>query len=241
LTYIGVGVVFSGFGFQLLKRFFDILCSSLGLLLLLPLGIMISLFIKFADGGPIFYGQSRIGQFGRPFRIWKFRSMVVNAESLGVPLTKREDLRITRIGRFLRKTKLDELPQLWNVVVGDMSLVGPRPEVPRYVQRYTPSQREILNLKPGITDLASIVFRDEESLLCGVDNMEEFYIRYCIPKKIELNRQYAAHAGLLSDARIILRTLYTIALGSTKRAVRPPGAPSGPSAQNCSGKSSPGP
>ena len=167
--------------------------------------------------------------------------MVVNAESLGVPLTKREDLRITRIGRFLRKTKLDELPQLWNVVVGDMSLVGPRPEVPRYVQRYTPSQREILNLKPGITDLASIVFRDEESLLCGVDNMEEFYIRYCIPKKIELNRQYAAHAGLLSDARIILRTLYTIALGSTKRAVRPPGAPSGPSAHNCSGKSSSGP
>src|SRR5438552_2854868 len=112
-----------------LKRLFDIIWASMGLLVLLPAGLLIALWIKLSDRGPIFYGQIRIGQFGTPFRIWKFRSMVVNADRMGVPLTKEEDPRITRIGRLLRKTKLDELPQLWNVLVGDMSFVGPRPEV----------------------------------------------------------------------------------------------------------------
>src|SRR6266700_985632 len=116
------------------KRVFDIVCATMGLLALSPLGLLLALFVKLADGGPIFYGQIRIGQFGRPFRIWKFRSMVIDADKIGVPLTKDKDPRITRIGRFLRKTKLDELPQLWNVLVGDMSLVGPRPEVPRYFE-----------------------------------------------------------------------------------------------------------
>src|ERR1035437_9666579 len=112
------------------KRLFDILCASIGLLVLAPVGLLIALLVKLSDGGPIFYRQTRLGQFGNPFRIWKFRSMVVNAVKIGVPLTKDEDPRITWIGRFLRKTKLDELPQLWNVLVGDMSFVGPRPEVP---------------------------------------------------------------------------------------------------------------
>lgn len=195
------------------KRAFDILCSGVGLLALWPAGLLIGLLIKLTGGGPIFYGQTRIGQFGKPFRIWKFRSMVVNADKLGVPLTKDEDPRITWIGRFLRKTKLDELPQLWNVLVGDMSFVGPRPEMPRYVERYTPEQREILKFKPGITDMATMLFRNEEALLRGTGDVEGFYLRYCLPKKIELNLQYAQRAGVLQDIWIIVQTLCPYWLG----------------------------
>ena len=189
------------------KRLFDMVCASVGLLVLLPVGLVIGLLVKLSDGGPIFYAQTRIGQFGKAFRIRKFRSMVLNAERVGVPVTKEEDPRITRLGRFLRKSKLDELPQLWNVLVGEMSFVGPRPEVPRYVERYTPDQREILKQKPGITDLATLRFRNEESLLRGAVDVEGFYLRYCLPKKIELNRQYAERAGFCQDLWIILQTL----------------------------------
>jgi hypothetical protein len=133
--------------------------------------------------------------------------MVSAAETAGPSVTKHGDARITWIGRILRKTKLDELPQLWNVLQGDMSLVGPRPEVPRYVQRYTPEQREILRHRPGITDLASLCFRDEEALLANADNLEEFYIEHCLPRKLRLNREYAARANLLSDTWIILQTV----------------------------------
>ena len=195
------------------KRSFDIVCASIGLLVLTPLGLLIALLVKLSDGGPIFYRQTRIGQFGEPFRIWKFRSMVVNADKIGVPLTKEEDPRITWIGRFLRKTKLDELPQLWNVLAGDMSFVGPRPEVPRYVERYTPEQREILKYKPGITDVATLLFRNEEALLRGAADVEGFYLQYCLPKKIELNRQHAERASLLQDIWIILQTLCPYWLG----------------------------
>jgi lipopolysaccharide/colanic/teichoic acid biosynthesis glycosyltransferase len=178
----------------------------------LPLGFVLAIWLKLSDGGPIFFSQIRIGQFGKPFRIWKFRTMVVNAEKLGLAVTQGKDPRITRVGRFLRRTKLDELPQLWNVFVGNMSLVGPRPEVPRYVAIYTPEQREILRLKPGITDLASLVFRDEESLLHGAKDVEQFYIEYCLPKKIELNKVYAQRAGLFQDVRIILLTVVPLFL-----------------------------
>jgi lipopolysaccharide/colanic/teichoic acid biosynthesis glycosyltransferase len=198
---------------QKLKRAFDILCSGVGLLVLWPVGLLIGLLIKLTGGGPIFYGQTRIGRFGKPFRIWKFRSMVVNADKLGVPLTKEEDPRITWMGRILRKTKLDELPQLWNVLVGDMSFVGPRPEMPRYVERYTPEQREILKFKPGITDMATMLFRNEETLLRGTWDVEEFYLRYCLPKKIELNLQYARRASVLRDVWIIVQTLCPYWLG----------------------------
>jgi lipopolysaccharide/colanic/teichoic acid biosynthesis glycosyltransferase len=198
---------------QRLKRAFDILCSGVGLLALWPAGLLIGLLIKLTGGGPIFYGQTRIGQFGKPFRIWKFRSMVVNADELGVPLTKDEDPRITWTGRFLRKTKLDELPQLWNVLAGDMSFVGPRPEMPRYVERYTPEQREILKFKPGITDMATMLFRNEEALLRGTGDVEGFYLRYCLPKKIELNLQYAQRASVLQDVWIIVQTLCPYWLG----------------------------
>jgi lipopolysaccharide/colanic/teichoic acid biosynthesis glycosyltransferase len=189
------------------KRLFDVVCASLGLVLLAPLGLLIVLLIKCAGGGPVLYGQSRVGQFGKPFRIWKFRSMIVNAEQSGGSLTSEDDPRITRLGRLLRKAKLDELPQLWNVLVGEMSFVGPRPEVRHYVDLYTPEQAKILNYKPGITDMSSLLFRHEEKLLKGAGNVEGFYLRYCLPKKIELNRQYAERATLLQDIWIILQTL----------------------------------
>ena len=200
--------------YPLIKRFVDILCSSLGLLALSPAGLLIGLLIKLSDRGPIFYRQIRVGQFGKPFCIWKFRSMVVNSDQMGLPVTKEKDPRITRIGRLLRKTKLDELPQLWNVLVGHMSLVGPRPEVPRYVDLYTPEQREILKYKPGITDMASLLFRNEEMILRSAGDVEEFYLRYCLPKKIELNRQYGARATLFQDLRIILQTICPYWLGA---------------------------
>jgi len=187
-----------------MKRLFDIVCSAVGLVLLTPVGLLIALAIKLADGGPVLYGQIRVGQFGKPFRIWKFRSMVLDADKLGLPLTPEADGRITPLGRFLRRFKLDELPQLWNVLVGEMSYVGPRPEVPRYVEQYRPEQREILRYKPGITDVASMLFRNEQALLQGCSNVEEFYLRYCLPKKIELNREYAGRASLRQDLWIIL-------------------------------------
>jgi lipopolysaccharide/colanic/teichoic acid biosynthesis glycosyltransferase len=133
--------------------------------------------------------------------------MLVGAEQNGPSITRHGDERITRIGRFLRSTKMDELPQLWNVFRGEMSLVGPRPEVPRYVEFYTPEQRAILNYRPGITDLASICFRNEEGLLREAQDLEKFYIEYCLPRKLELNRLYAARASLFSDTWIIVRTV----------------------------------
>ena len=196
-----------------LKRLFDVFFASFGLLVLGPVGLVVSLMIKLSDRGPALYRQIRIGQFGKPFWIIKFRTMVVNADKLGLPLTKGEDQRITKIGRLLRKTKLDELPQLWNVLRGDMSFVGPRPEVPRYVGAYTPEQREILKYKPGITDLATMLFRDEEILLKGAKDVEGFYLKYCLPKKIELNLQYGQQAGLPQDVWIILQTLCPYWLG----------------------------
>ena len=194
------------------KRLFDLAGAALGLILMLPLGLLICLCIKLADGGPVFYRQVRLGRFGRPFHIWKFRSMRVEAGRPGCSLTRGEDPRITRLGRILRRTKLDELPQLWNVLAGEMSFVGPRPEVPQYVEHYTPEQRQVLNCKPGITDLASLLFRNEEALLRGAADVEQFYLRYCLPKKIELNRQYMERAGVLQDLWIILRTLWGVVL-----------------------------
>ena len=189
------------------KRFYDIVFSCGGLVVLSPLFLLIAALIKIADGGDIFYRQVRIGLQGRPFRICKFRTMVSAAERSGPFVTKNGDARVTWIGRILRKTKLDEFPQLWNVLKGEMSLVGPRPEVLRYVRHYTAEQRDILRYTPGITDLASLCFRDEEELLGNADNLEEFYIQQCIPRKLKLNQEYAERANLLSDTWIIVRTV----------------------------------
>jgi lipopolysaccharide/colanic/teichoic acid biosynthesis glycosyltransferase len=189
------------------KRLYDVVFSFGGLVVLSPLFLLIAGLIKIADGGDVFFRQVRIGLQGKPFRICKFRTMVSAAEQAGPFVTKDGDTRITWFGRILRKTKLDELPQLWNVLSGEMSLVGPRPEVPRYVQHYTAEQRNILRYKPGITDLASLCFRDEKALLGNADNPEEFYIRQCIPRKLGLNREYAERANLLSDTWVIVRTV----------------------------------
>ena len=190
------------------KRTFDLLFAAAGLVLLAPFGLVLGLLVKLSDGGPVFYGQTRVGQFGKSFRIWKFRTMVMNADSLGLSITKDGDPRITRIGRILRKTKLDELPQLWNVFRGEMSFVGPRPEVPCYVAEYTEEQKAVLALKPGITDLATLAFRNEEELLRSAADTEAFYITHCIPRKIALNLAYSTSATIWQDVKIILRTLF---------------------------------
>lgn len=193
---------------QTTKRIFDFCCASAGLLMLSPLFAVLAAAIALSDRGPVIFRQQRVGQHARLFWILKFRTMVVNADKLGLSVTRDGDPRITRLGRLLRKTKLDELPQLWNVVRGDMSLVGPRPEVPRFVALYTETQREILRLKPGITDLATLEFSHEEDLLRSASDVERYYIDHCLPRKLELNRLYARDATLWSDTVLIVKTLF---------------------------------
>ena len=190
------------------KRALDLLGASAGLLLLLaPAALAVALAVKLDDGGPVFFRQARIGRHGVPFRIWKFRTMVVDAGRRGGPLTVGRDPRVTRVGRVLRRTKLDELPQLLNVLAGGMSLVGPRPELPEYVRLYTPGQRRVLDLMPGMTDPASIAFRHEADLLARAADPERFYVERIMPEKIRLNLAHAARGGgVPSDLRVILAT-----------------------------------
>lgn len=190
------------------KRLFDVVLSALGLLVLAPLLGVVAVGVKLQDGGPVFFRQTRVGRFGREFRILKFRSMRVASDREGPAITARGDDRITALGRLLRRTKIDELPQLINVLKGEMSFVGPRPEVPKYVALYTEEQRRVLELRPGITDLASIEFRNEEELLAGADDAERFYVEHCVPTKIELNLRHARRAGMFGDLVIILKTLF---------------------------------
>jgi lipopolysaccharide/colanic/teichoic acid biosynthesis glycosyltransferase len=189
------------------KRAFDLFWSVLGLVVLSPLLLLVAILVKLEDGGPVFFRQVRIGRGGHPFRIWKFRTMVVDAERQGRAITVGQDRRITRIGRYLRSTKLDEFPQLLNVLAGEMSLVGPRPEVPRYVDHYTEAQRAILGLRPGITDLASIKYRNESDLLGQAEDPEATYVQVVLPDKIRINLAYAEGAGVGSDFLVILATL----------------------------------
>ena len=189
------------------KRLFDICFAVIGLLVLSPVLALIALLVKWSDRGPVFFLQERVGQGGALFWIWKFRTMRVGTDKAGPGITKDGDPRITVVGRWLRKTKLDELPQLWNVLRGDMSFVGPRPEVPRYVAYYTPAQRAVLQLKPGITDRATLAFRHEEDLLAQAADVEAFYVAHCLPKKIEMNLQYGRQANLWSDIQVIVRTV----------------------------------
>lgn len=194
----------------MMKRGVDLLASIAGLVLLSPLFVTISIAVKLGDGGPVFYRQERVGRHGRSFRIWKFRTMRVDADKIGPSITSSVDPRITRVGWLLRRSKMDELPQLINVATGEMSLVGPRPEVPKYVALYTAEQCRVLALKPGITDLASLEFRDEETLLSKAPDSEAFYREYCIPKKIELNLAHADRATIWRDFQIILKTVGSI-------------------------------
>ncbi|WP_315081430.1 sugar transferase [uncultured Clostridium sp.] len=192
---------------KIVKRVFDFICSTLGIIILSPIFIVISIRIKTGSDGPVFFKQIRVGEDGKDFEILKFRTMVVDAEKLGKQITVGNDNRITKIGSFLRKYKLDELPQLINVFKGDMSLVGPRPEVPRYVKMYNDEQRKVLEVKPGITDLASIRYKDENALLGKAENPEEFYINTIMPDKLALNLEYINKSNVFFDIYIIVKTI----------------------------------
>jgi lipopolysaccharide/colanic/teichoic acid biosynthesis glycosyltransferase len=192
------------------KRIFDFCFALIGITILLPIFVAIAIWIKLDSPGSILFRQTRIGQFGREFTIYKFRTMVDNAEALGKQITATNDQRITRSGKLLRKYKLDELPQLFNVLKGEMSFVGPRPEVPQYVALYTGEQRQVLKVRPGITDLASIHFRNEGELLANVQNPEETYIQKIMPYKLELNRNYIHRASLGFDLLLILQTFWRV-------------------------------
>ena len=191
-------------------RFFDILLSCLGLILLSPVFLIIYIIIRTSSKGPGFYSQKRIGKHGRPFRLFKFRTMRIGSDKGRLITVGGKDSRITKAGFYIRKYKLDELPQLWNVLIGDMSLVGPRPEVERYVRLYTPSQRVVLSVKPGITDYASIAFSEENIILGKAKNPEKMYIEEIMPKKIEINLQYINNRNLKEYFKIIFLTFLKI-------------------------------
>ena len=191
------------------KRLLDLAASAAGLLALAPLILAIAAAIKADDGGPVFFRQERVGRGGKPFRIWKFRTMVVDAERRGRSLTVGADPRITRVGDVLRRYKLDELPQLWNVLVGEMGLVGPRPEVPRYVALYDEAQRAILALRPGITDMASIKYRHEAEVLSRSPDPERTYVEEIMPDKIRINLA-SADDSVRTSLKVILLTLVAI-------------------------------
>ena len=196
------------------KRMMDVVASALGLLLLLPALVVIAVIIKIDSSGPVFFRQERVGRQGRPFRIFKFRSMVAGAPRMGTALTVRGDARITRVGMLLRRSKLDELPQLINVIAGDMSIVGPRPEVPEFMKFYAPDQRAIiLSMRPGITDCAAILFRDESSLLDGECDPVDVYRREIMPIKFAYYERYSREVGILNDLRIILATILLLFAG----------------------------
>ncbi|WP_457562948.1 sugar transferase [Caminibacter pacificus] len=192
------------------KRVFDIIFSSLGLIIFFPLMVLIAIAIKISSQGSIFFKQKRVGKNFKEFEIYKFRTMVENAEKNGPSVTVDGDERITKIGKFLRKTKLDELPQLFNVLKGDMSLVGPRPEVMKYVNEKKEDYKRILKIRPGITDYAAIEFRNEEEILKKYDDLEKAYIEIIQPKKIELYYKYLENMSFLEDIKIILKTLKVI-------------------------------
>ena len=193
----------------MLKRIFDITLSLFGLIILLPFMLIIAILIKFDSKGTVFFKQIRITKGGKEFKIFKYRNMKVGSDKYS-QITVGKDERITKIGSFLRKYKLDEIPQLINVLIGDMSLVGPRPEVPKYVALYTDEQKEILKVRAGITDYASIEFSNENDLLALEKDSEKAYIEKIMPKKIELNKKYLSEISMLTDIRIILLTIKKI-------------------------------
>ena len=188
-----------------LKRAVDILLSGLALLTLSPLLALIAVAIVLDSGWPVFYRQERVGRWFQRFQIWKFRSMRVSSE--GPQITVGGDTRVTRLGKFLRATKLDELPQFWNVLTGDMSLVGPRPEVPEYVEMFRTRYQHILSVRPGITDIASIRFRDEEKLLAQSPDPLREYVERVLPVKLDLADEYLQKRSLRLDLLILVKTL----------------------------------
>lgn len=194
-----------------MKRLIDFTAALLGLIVLSPLLLIVAALVKLTSPGPVFFCQERMGRGFKPFKIYKFRSMVQNAPKLGGQLTAGRDPRVTTIGRFIRATKIDELPQLINVLVGDMSLVGPRPEVPRYVELYKHDYAELLKVRPGITDIASLKYRHESELLGSAPDPESMYVNNILPDKIALGKDYVRRQSLALDVSLILRTVFRMA------------------------------
>lgn len=192
---------------KILKRTFDLIVSLLGIIILSPVFIIVSIAIKLDSKGSILFLQKRVGRYGKEFNIYKFRTMVTDAEKLGKQITVGKDNRITKVGAFLRKFKIDELPQLFNVLKGDMSLVGPRPEVPKYVSLYNEEQKKVLDVRPGITDIASLRYKDENDILGKVDNPEEYYINVIMKDKLQLNLEYIEKNNVFFDIYLIIKTI----------------------------------
>lgn len=195
--------------YRMLKRTFDIIFSTIGLVIFIPLLLFISIIMKCSSPGPIFYRGIRSGVHGKPFRIYKFRTMVPDAEKIGGPSTALNDLRLTPIGKFLRKYKLDEIPQIINIFWGDMSFVGPRPQVEEYTRRYTDEEKIILSVKPGLTDYASIQFIHLDAIL-GDEDVDKKYFREIEPKKNRLRIQYVQDQSFSTDIKILLKTFCQI-------------------------------
>jgi lipopolysaccharide/colanic/teichoic acid biosynthesis glycosyltransferase len=193
-----------------MKRAFDIFLAFVGLVLLLPLLALAALLIKLESPGPVFFKQERIGRNFRPFWIYKFRTMVQEASVHDSLITVGADRRITRVGRILRKTKLDEVPQLINILRGEMTIVGPRPELRHYVELFRRDYEEILKVRPGLTDLASLKYRDEATLLATAENPEAEYMNHVLPDKIRLAKDYLHHSSFIFDLSLILRTLFKL-------------------------------
>lgn len=193
-----------------MKRLFDIVASGLGLLFLSPIFLFVALWIKFDSKGPVFYRQIRVGRYNKDFRIYKFRSMRVGADKGSLVTIGGRDPRVTKSGYYIRKYKLDELPQLINVFIGDMSLVGPRPEVRHYVNYWTKEQLHVLDVRPGITDPASIKFRNENELMEKADNPEDYYINVIMQEKIKLYLKYVDQASFWYDIKLIFQTFKVI-------------------------------
>ena len=192
---------------QGVKRIFDFIVSLFGVIIISPILLIVAIAIKIDSKGNVLFLQKRVGKKGKPFYIYKFRTMVTDAEKLGKQITVGKDNRITKVGDFLRRYKIDELPQLFNVIKGDMSLVGPRPEVPRYVELYTEEERMVLEVRPGITDLASLRYKDENDILGKVENPEEYYINVIMKDKLKLNLEYIEKSNILFDISLIFKTI----------------------------------
>lgn len=192
------------------KRLFDIFCSAIGIIVFSPLFLLLWIAVKLESNGPAFFLQTRVGKNNHDFKLYKFRTMYLDSESRGQLTVGMRDPRITKVGYTLRKYKLDELPQLFNVLLGDMSLVGPRPEVRKYVDLYNDEQMKVLSVRPGITDIASIQFINENELLATSENPEEFYIKEIMPQKLALNLEYINSNLLLKDVGLILKTIFKI-------------------------------
>ena len=193
-----------------MKRIFDFLVSFIGLVLLLPILLIVTVMIKVSSKGDVFYKQVRVGKNNVDFKIYKFRTMRLNSDKLGLITVGSKDARITALGYYLRKYKLDELPQLFNVLLGNMSFVGPRPEVRKYVNLYKQDQMQVFKVRPGITDLASIEYRNESELLSNQENPDNYYINVIMPKKLQINLEYLKQRSFLKDLIVILKTIKTI-------------------------------